>query len=548
MCKVNNQLKQLLNWFTCIEINPQLKLRVVYFSTAVVSLLAILLKFNGQIPSPGQLLWAEDGNIFLNDANRLGLSALITPYAGYLHLFPRAMGGLASIFSLRTQPDILLFGWVIAHFIFIYSVVQVFKQSEYKIICVIAAVSLTLVQPQEGEIFLNITNSQWVLGAALFLLCLNPNPVNRKNQIVSVALAVPLSLTGPFSVILMPVVFIKLLLINDWKSKRFLYLAVAQGAAIQIYYLIISERNGSLSIEPSLTIWVQSLAQLLLLGSKDILQYFLLFAFWGSICYFIFSKIAATANRAAFLMIYAAVLMLIAGLMSHSYNPTAIVNNGSGNRYTWVPYTLIVVGAILAASSTRRRIIFVSSLMLIMFAISYRTLAPTNHQFYSYVSFSKVKDLTIPINPSVGGFPGWHVSASLIDDSTPVSLSGDSSFIMNNLEISNLVQGDSGDLDLYEAITNDPMMVVSEVIVCDVAGHVGVELTINRSIGDWVQVFFDQNHYFTEAQSLRRWYPDGYVVADFAFPYLEGGFFLRIDPMESVGLVSIESIRIYCLP
>jgi hypothetical protein len=518
----------------------------VYVLCVFICALAILLKFDGQLPSPGQTLWAEDGPVFLHDANHYGPAALFKPYAGYLHVYPRLTSLIAAYFTIATQPTILLCGWIIAIIIFLFALTRVFTGSKYWELKLTSATFLVMFQPSGGETFLNITNSQWILGAALFLICLSTSKDSSITRWVAFAVSAPLSLTGPFSVVLLPVIFLKLIFIKDWQQNKYIYTCVILGSIVQVYFLMTGNRAGGGELETDLTVWIESALKILLLGSGNTFQYILILAFWGIIIYKLIAGLSLSAIKVAVLFVSAAVLMIIAGLMSHSHNPSAILAMGSGNRYTWVPYTLIVVAAFLAADSDIKKVGLYAILLFIVFATSFRSIYLRDTFFYSYAAFRSVKNITIPINPGVEVFPGWHIPEDTNFHPSQPSLSY-INYPVDGFDAGNLVNPDPSKGNFFDALTNDPSLVMREPLTCESSGHIGISIAMNRSVQGWAQVFFSSDTYFSEAQSFRRWYPSGKVVAEFAFPYLKGGVFLRIDPAETPNPVVVESVKLYCL-
>jgi hypothetical protein len=546
MCDVSKLVKDFQFNFARQSTQLSITKAAVYIFCMLICMLVIFIRFNYQLPSPGQTLWAEDGLVFLNDATHYGPSALFRPYAGYLHFYPRLTSLVASFFDLVTQPTILLFGWILSLLVLIFSLVRVFKDTNKWAFRTLCAVFLIMLQPTNGEIFLNITNSQWILGSALFLICLSTSKDVGAARWIAPAISLPLSLTGPFSVVLLPIIAMKLALIKDWHQNRYIYISIIIGSIVQIYFLNTDNRESRGELDTNLIIWIESTLKILLLGAKEPIQYVFVAIFWVTIITKIVFEFSSATGKTATLLLIAALLMILAGLMSHSHNPSAILALGSGNRYTWVPYSLIITATFLVAEDSIRKTGLYAICLLAVFTLSYSRVNPKNTFFYSYAAFREVENIIIPINPGVEIFPGWHIPK----DITKTYSSDDSHYIdipVDEFEKIDLVASNPSKSNYFDALTNDPMLIVRSPLVCESSQHFGLAITMERPVKGWAQVFFSSETYFTEDQSFKRWYPEGRVVAHFAFPYQDGGVFIRIDPIETPDTVNLESVKFYCL-
>ena len=105
------------------------------------------------------------------------------------------------------------------------------------------ALIIVFLQPQGGEVFFSITNTQWLLGLTLAIyLCLpEPDPGSRL-ELAALALV---CLTGPFSLLLLPVLGLQLLVRRDWQSRWKTYAIVAIAASVQLLVLLNSNRLQS---------------------------------------------------------------------------------------------------------------------------------------------------------------------------------------------------------------------------------------------------------------------------------------------------------------
>lgn len=521
-----------------------------YLFFVLVGLVALLPRIDSLDFFYGKYLWAEDGNVFLNQASDLGAAAILTPYAGYLHVYPRLIAAASQSFDLIHQPTALLAGWFGAYFILLHSLLRsVFFQKKHISYLALLPVFMAL-QPNYGEVFFNITNSQWLLGAALCLYAIADSEIYRSSSI-RLALLFILSLTGPFSVVLIPILIVKLILRKDWLECKPIYLTIFLGSIIQLATLLSSDRVKSGAINSNSWEWVVSFLKILFFGANDTLTFLSAFSIWAILLYLISSNIykergVNTHTQIALMLLITAFLLIVAGLFSHKANPSAIVALGGGNRYTWVPYVLILTSVTFLINSRKLLgALFCSFFAFICYANFHKALSP-NLQFESFAKFSKIDNVVIPINPQWPTYPGWHVAANRLKNSLisarveialspeSVSFSGiDANFSIESVEV--------------HATNADPIIFLLNEISCPGYSHAGLNIHLNRVAEGWLQLFWSATKNYNEIQSLRRWYPSGEIKAQFAFPLNDGKTHIRFDPMENVGSAEIKKIEFHCL-
>lgn len=196
-------------------------------------------------------LWAEDGSIFLVQAEQLGAQAFTTPYMGYLHTLPRIVAWIAPK-ALGPEWWPLLYNGV-AFLIWLLVLTQLFSprlELPGKPWLALAP----LVVPHSGEVMFTITNVQWI--TALFLL-LHPMMApprtdgERRNDLAILAL---LALTGPFAILFTP-----LYAWRWWRDQhdenRPALLIVAAGAALQLWFIVATGPRFEFQSQP-LDVWL----------------------------------------------------------------------------------------------------------------------------------------------------------------------------------------------------------------------------------------------------------------------------------------------------
>jgi hypothetical protein len=157
-------------------------------------------------------LWAEDAPIFIQQAHQLGVRAILTNYAGYLHAIPRLIA--------ETQRVVLPFGATPYFFVWCCAILMsaacayiAFALRQVTPVTAIFMGLAPVLAPQNGEVLLSITNLQWVLLPALFVLLWEAVFEGENRRSLPRAIAVGLlALTGPFGVLLVPAVAIAIAL------------------------------------------------------------------------------------------------------------------------------------------------------------------------------------------------------------------------------------------------------------------------------------------------------------------------------------------------
>jgi hypothetical protein len=86
----------------------------IFLMVCFLVLLVLFIRIGDINFTDGKYIWAEDGNVFINQAFSLGWESIFTPYAGYIHLYPRLVSFFAVKFDLIYLPTIFFLAWTIA--------------------------------------------------------------------------------------------------------------------------------------------------------------------------------------------------------------------------------------------------------------------------------------------------------------------------------------------------------------------------------------------------------------------------------------------------
>ncbi len=179
-------------------------------------------------------LWAEDGSIFLNEQDQLGLRAFVTPYAGYLHTLPRIIAWLsAHLFDPAWWPAFYngtaFVIWVVV-LARLFSPRFAFPGKPW------LALAFLFV-PHTGEVLFNVTNLQWLTAFVLIQQALIAPPVTRCTRVGDLLILLVVSLTGPFAIAFLP-----LFVWRWWRTRSrdnaLAFGVVAAGAVLQAWFIV----------------------------------------------------------------------------------------------------------------------------------------------------------------------------------------------------------------------------------------------------------------------------------------------------------------------
>jgi hypothetical protein len=185
-------------------------------------------------------LWAEDFVKFFLDARCIGNPAIFQSYSGYIHLIPRLIAWVGA----RLDPAIIPTFYLSASFAFTLLVVaRVFSPRldlPGKPLLALAIVAV----PHTGEVFLSITNIQWIAALALVLTLLMRDPAGPLEWAGDISVLILAGLTGPFSLFIFPF-FVLRALYRATNASRVLLAAELLAALVQELQIL---RNTAVAI------------------------------------------------------------------------------------------------------------------------------------------------------------------------------------------------------------------------------------------------------------------------------------------------------------
>ena len=525
-----NQFKEYIPQSVPREPRRPISLKILIGSLVpfLFALLAILPRLSLPLYN-GKYLWAEDGIIYINQAKSLLFYSLWKPYAGYLQTYPRLIALVGNMFPLKEIPDIYIGGWFLAVIITIYTIKSGFESLVHNNIGISLAIVAVLLQPNCGEVFFNNVNTQWFIGLALAVYLIAPGKPSQ--TIVGVFGTFIASISGPFSIVYYPIIFYKIAFEKKLKEYWLVYVATIFGGLIQISYILGSPRvslihdfNYSEAIKIFLGIFTFGAHGFWLAG---------VVVFWIAFCYFfITSKIKERTVASLFLLSGAGVWLAAIYSSKTDLSFLASVVFGAGNRYTFIPYATFVLAYFAVCRATSVGYLIISGCLLPFFysqvmPISY-SLGTVNTEFDSYVDFAHYANyIKIPTNPMLATYPGWHITGSLFF------------FGQQRSDPEHITFNDAGILS-----KNGSFQIPMPSRWCANSDYIGIESVLYHERAGWIEA--EANNLTGQNKSLKRYYPAGYVITQFAFPYDKYSTISMMLQGQNVGKSNFKSISVYC--
>lgn len=236
-------------------IQPDPSCRYKFLGIFLLALVLIFLKMPMRITHG--FLWAEDINVFMKGAYEQGLSSLIIPCASYLQMVPRSIAYLQSIAGtpisapyfyviactlITALCSAYIFG-VASHYLRGFGSISSHLRDD--LLALLVSVSFFLIPVR--EVFLNITNLQWILAPTMLVLLFDLFVLQEKSYLwIKIGALFLIALTGPFSILFLPIVVF--MIIGEWKKTKklscvSLMLVFLLGVLIQGITLLIQQKQ-----------------------------------------------------------------------------------------------------------------------------------------------------------------------------------------------------------------------------------------------------------------------------------------------------------------
>jgi len=321
-------------------------------------------------------LWAEDGTIWYAAAHKEGwLSALLSPRDGYFQTISRIVFGMAQAIPIEHVPLFAnAIGLVIRAALVGFLFSDRFGWVPWP--ARIALVTYYLLMPRIEEVHANVTNAHWYLALYALMVVIADPPQGRAGRFHDYAAMAIAGLSGPFILLLVPCLAIRLL--RDSEHRPYVLRLAALAAilaAIQVAAILktVGDTRAPAPLGATVELLVRIVGSRLVAGTilprgaPDLLSNALLVALAAAVG---IAAIRAGGWRAACLALFA-VLQLAAALASPMMSvdqpqwPLFLVG---GDRYFVIPRLILVALAVYAVSRLRmgRRTLAAMSVILVL--------------------------------------------------------------------------------------------------------------------------------------------------------------------------------------
>ncbi len=342
-----------------------------------------------------QILFSEDGNVFFNQSQEFGMQALFIPYAGYSHLILRLMACFASFFPVQIIPYIYLLSVIFVQFFIVLFTYKIFKLENYNYGLIIALFPLLI--PVGCEIYFSLTNLQWLL-ALLFVICISSSWLTLNSCMLALNLFL-LSLTGPFSILLLPVVIVRMFLYKDLKKKLGIYALYFTGTLIQLFILFMSERTQSIYDKFQFAKFISFF--MLKLSSIN---------FWDIILFIIFclALFKAVKNFKEYFTLFSLLYLGIAVIFSSLF----ILSADIPSRYMYLFLASVYLMSVVVLKNDK-----ISAFIILLLIIRFSHCRYENIYWNEFTKFSQLqKEVFVPILPP----PNWYAKlTSGVEENAP---------------------------------------------------------------------------------------------------------------------------------
>ncbi len=518
------------------------------FSTLSLLFFGVILALL-RIPDLGYIqnsLWAEDGSLFFRDAVSVGLSSLFSPYAGYLHLYPRIVALISSYISISLTPYLYFLAWIVSCMFTIYIILRQAKEFNGGFISSMLLISAVILQPNSGDVFFTITNSQWLISAAMIIWACSSR-VERVTLIEWCGLLI-CALTGPFIILLVPAMLLRVLVLKDFRTRKAVYITVFLCAAIQMLCVCFSGRIQSAPLDRSLEHWLQAIYVFFSFGEITRSVVFSITAafFWLLYIMSLFGLYKAGRTELllkSFTIFLTAGIVFAAGLATKRYDPLVLHPLLDGSRYYFPAYALIFFAAFISASEEKILRIAMLALVSAIGIHSFSKIDRPSLQWNAYSKFAtRIPGVSIPLSPQIPKYPGWSfaVPDNKLDTNNPLK-----AYKANVIGSYNLEQaGIWLEKDLIP-INEYPSMIIGIPSQCLDKKRIALDMVLTRQASGWVKIFWRGNEEFSEQKMNRRFHDAGKVRVFFAINNT-GIKEIRLDPQNSSKVFTINSAKIYC--
>lgn len=381
--------------------------------------------------------WAEDGLYYAQAYNNGAFPATVIPIAGYVLIIPRLVAIFAMLFPVSAGPLIFnLFGLLLQ----VLPVGLLFSGRFDRIIPSRLAQALIAVLyvaiPNSYEINVTLTNSQWHVALAAFMIVIADPPRRQWAKVADFVFILLAGLTGPFCVALAPILALRWL---QLRTPRLAYMFVLNLATALVQFVVLmsvgTQDRPSGPLGANLLTLLRLLAGQIVVGAtmgQHVYNYIFQSNIWASnkvvvvvaaigLALFVLALVEGTSELRLLIVFGLTIfgLSLRSPLTGHANHVPAwelMLAPGLGVRYEYFAMLAFLVSIVWLMCGTRHTSLrsFGVAALLATFVIgipldwTYPAYKDLHYQTYvqRFAALPPGAQETIPINP---GGP-WHIT------------------------------------------------------------------------------------------------------------------------------------------
>jgi hypothetical protein len=399
--------------------NHSMKLTSTYRDIALIFfivLIALLFRRYDAFTRPQ--LWAEDYNVYFLQVEDFGARSIIMPYGGYLHILPRLFSGLYHLLHISYFHIPRCYSFTELLFTF-FIAVNLWQASGYlnlknRIIYAVAFLFL----PLGSDIFMNFTNINWIASLYLinFVFAWNTGYTEKYYYWHLVVLSI-ISLSGPFSVFLSPLILLLIIMERKLLTIKNLVplIIILLGGCIQFIYIQFIDHNfyrGVLANGEDYHLFkliTNNMTQLIFLREnfmqwispfKALIFSFIIFLFF---VYFIIRCYVRVNNKRKYLLLLYGCIIMGAYIKSYWPNESRVLAL-ENPRYYFIPFICIAWIIILALDKKIDRLFVAVYLAFFLGHSNYIQMPLPDKSWKTQIQeYYEGKRQEIEYNPE-----GWH--------------------------------------------------------------------------------------------------------------------------------------------
>lgn len=359
--------------------------------------------------------WAEDGMVFFMEQDHHEEFIPFQNYQGYIHFIPRCIAYLAKATQLPYEYVPTFYNYC-TYLIYLIVFSLVWKYLPVNFTTKALMIAGIGILPISFEVFMNVTNVQWLTSLILIILFYDFH-IKKTADILLLSLAAILAaLTGPFSVIIMPLLFIRCWQLRRKMSQLIPVIVAIVFGMLQAYYMYSHPniRPKPLLPIPEHHLWTTfyvTIHQLFFFKHTLVVEFkwwymLLILPFITGYILLIIQGLIKKQSTQVMLLLYAGLLTFSTIYISWPYEWLISPFLG-GMRYFFIPFTLIWFYLLNRLEKTWHLQI---GFMIILFVFFFMHRKWVSTTFIDYKWKEEVKqyretgEVIAPINP-----PGWFV-------------------------------------------------------------------------------------------------------------------------------------------